>query len=208
MTTMRTAAQDAAEDLYFGQSVILWARWFVVVGAIIAALWSADTASQLSHRILVGAGLMAINLLLHGRYLVGRPANHVLLAIAGLADLAVMTAIVALWDNAGLASPYFAFFYPILFAVALVFPPLLATAYGVVGLVLYAGVCLAAGAGIETSGDLKKLMMRLITMGAAVGLGTFYWRIQRDRRRRAYARHRAVVDTGLALGESMAAPRA
>jgi hypothetical protein len=201
MTTMRTAAQEAAEDLYFGQTVILWARWFVVIGAIVAALWSAETPHELSTRILFGLGLMAVNVLLHGRYLIDRPANYTLLALAGLAYLAVITTIVGLWGDTGLASPYFVYFYPILFAVALVFPPTLATAYGIVALVLYSGVCLATGGGIDTSTDLKKLVMRLITLAAMVGLGTFYWRIQRARRRQAFARHRAVVDAGLALGE-------
>jgi hypothetical protein len=199
MTTMRTAAQEAAEDLYFGQTVILWARWFVVIGATVAALWSADTSHELSTRIMLGIGLMAVNVLLHGRYLIERPANYALLALAAAADLAFITAILGLWDPRGLDNPYFVFFYPILFAVALVFPPLLATAYGIVALVLYTGVCLVTGGGIDTSADLKRLVMRLITMAAAVGLGTFYWRIQRERRRRVRARHREALDAGLTL---------
>src|SRR5689334_7666344 len=130
MTNVRTAAHEAAEDLIFGQTVILWARWFVVLGAVIAALWSADTSHELSLRVLLAIGLMAVNVTLHGRYLVGRPANYTLLAIAAGVDLAIIGAIVGLWDPHGLDSPYFVFFYPMLFAVALVFPPTLAIAYG------------------------------------------------------------------------------
>jgi hypothetical protein len=33
----------------------------------------------------------------------------------------------------------------------------------------------------------KSLLLRLATMAAMGGLGTFYWRIQRDRRRAAQA---------------------
>src|SRR5688500_9407229 len=116
MISMRTAAQEAAEDLYFGQTVILWARWFVVIGATIAALWSADTSHELSTRILLGIGLMAVNVVLHGRYLVGRPANYALLALAGAADLVFVAAIIGVWDPRGLDNPYFVFFYPLLFA--------------------------------------------------------------------------------------------
>jgi hypothetical protein len=204
MTTMRSAAQEAAEDLYFGQTVILWARWCVVIGATIAALWSATTPHELSTRILLGIGLMAINVVLHGRYLVARPANYALLALAAGADLAIVTAIVGFWDPRGLGNPYFVFFYPLLFAVALVFPPLLATAYGLVALVLYGGVCLSAGGGIEASAELKQVVMRLITMAATVGLGAFYWRIQRDRRRTAQARQRAALEAGIALADPAA----
>ena len=31
MTEMRSAAQEAAEDIFFGQIVIIWARWFVII---------------------------------------------------------------------------------------------------------------------------------------------------------------------------------
>jgi hypothetical protein len=132
---------------------------------------------------------MAANLFLHGRYLVERPANQLLLTAASLIDVAAITAVVVFWGDRGLDSPYVVFFYPMLFAAALVFPPRLAIGYGAVTLAAYAAVCILADPGLLTdSADAERLTMRLITLGAMAGLGTFYWRIQRARRADAVAR--------------------
>ncbi|HET8523296.1 MAG TPA: hypothetical protein VFL82_08690 [Thermomicrobiales bacterium] len=184
MHTVRNAARDAAEDLFFGQVVIVWARWFVVVAAIIAALWTSDTTSQLTGRILPVVGLMALNLYLHGRYLVERPANVSLLFVASWIDLALITAIIGVWGRGGLSSPYFMLYYPVVFALALVFPPALAAVNGLMCIIAYTAVCLIIDGGIITdSAELKILTMRLIVIAATCGLGAYYWRIVRNHRR-------------------------
>jgi hypothetical protein len=204
MRAINIAARDAAEDLFFGQVVIVWARWFVVVATVIAALWTADTTSQLTNRILPVVGLMAVNLYLHGRYLVGRPANASLLLLASVIDLGLITAIVGIWSDRGLASPYFILYFPLLFAFALVFPPPLAAANGLLCIIAYTGVCLIVDGGILTDSDpLKRLTMRLIVIAATCGLGAYYWRIVRSRRRgedaqiEAPQRRRRMAITGM-----------
>ena len=38
MSTVGTAEREAAEDVFFGQVVIIWARWFLIVaGAVLAS---------------------------------------------------------------------------------------------------------------------------------------------------------------------------
>ena len=39
MQTHRDRTQEEAEDLFFGQVVIIWARWFVIAAGTIYALW-------------------------------------------------------------------------------------------------------------------------------------------------------------------------
>ena len=47
MKTFRTTEQEATEDIFFGQLVIIYARWFVVIAMTILVLWSSDTLNQM-----------------------------------------------------------------------------------------------------------------------------------------------------------------
>ena len=198
MQEIRRIARDAAEDMFFGQVVINWARWFVIGAGVILALGVANDASEFVVGILPVVAFMAINFYLHGRYLAERPANATLIAVASLVDLAAITAVVLLWpesDQRGLSSPFFIMYYPVLLAFAFVMPRKATVAYILVTLAAYAGACLLADTSVftlseEVGGGLdvaavKGLVMRLITLAAVGGLGTYYWRVQRDRRHAA-----------------------
>src|SRR5438445_5820814 len=45
---VRTSAQADQEDLFFGQTVLLWARWSVIVAGIVLVLWTAKSISYLT----------------------------------------------------------------------------------------------------------------------------------------------------------------
>jgi hypothetical protein len=179
-------AREAAEDVFFGQVVMIWARWTMIGAAAILFFWNPTDVGALTGRVLLLAGLMAINFFLHGRYLVERPAGRLLLGLASVADVALIAASVVLWG--GFASQLFVLLYPVLFAFALVFPPRFSAALTFVALALYVGALLIGD--LSWLGDvqqLKTLAVRLLTISAMAGLGTYYWRIQRDRRRAALA---------------------
>jgi hypothetical protein len=185
MTTLRSSAQEAAEDIFFGQAVMIWARWFVILAGAILTLWTADTIAEITVNTLFIVVLMAINFFLHGRYLTERPANQALLIGVGLLDLLAITAIVAGWqDEIGIQSQFFVFYYPVVLAFAFVMPPRLAATYTALALAAYAAACMLA-LGVPDTADLKLLVMRLITLASMGGLGAYYWRIQRQRRRAA-----------------------
>src|SRR3712207_5667378 len=130
MTPLRSTAQEAAEDIFFGQAVMIWARWFVILAGAILTLWTADTIAEITVNTLFIVVLMAMNFFLHGRYLTERPANQMLLVGVGLLDLLAITAIVAGWqDEVGLQSQFFVFYYPVVLAFAFVMPPRLAATY-------------------------------------------------------------------------------
>jgi len=177
-------AREAAEDVFFGQVVMIWARWAMIAAAAVVFLWNTGDVGSLTGRVLLLAGLMAVNFFLHGRYLVERPANRGLILVASVADVALIAAAVALWG--GFESQLFVLLYPVVFAFALVFPPRFTAALTAVAAALYVGAVAAFDLGWAADVQLVKvLLVRLLTLGAVGGLGTYYWRIQRDRRRAA-----------------------
>ena len=178
MQEVRSAAQEAAEDVFFGQAVISWARWFIIGAGIILALWTVQDALSLIMGVVVVVGLMALNFYLHGRYLAGRPANRVMITTASLIDLALITLVVILRGE------YFILYYPVVLAFAFVMPPKVTAVYTAAALAVYAGAYfLGDPFFLGDVAAVKTLVMRLITLGAIGALGTYYWRIQRDRRR-------------------------
>jgi hypothetical protein len=186
MSTSSQINQEAAEDLFFGQTVIIWARWFIIAGSAMTTLWTARTIGAITINVLLVVALMALNFFLHARYLVERPVNRALLIGVSALDLLLIGATVATWQNQiGLTSPFFILFYPAVLAFAFVFPPRLTALYTSGALLLYSGICLLTNGPLLSVDDLKLLVMRLITLAAMGGLGTYYWRIQRGRRRSA-----------------------
>lgn len=187
MREPRTQAQEAAEDLFFGQAVIIWARWFVILAGAILALWTASDVSEFTGSILLIVALMAINFFVHGRYLMERPANRGLLALLSLVDLLIITLIVLAWQGqVGLDSPFFIFYYPILLGFAFVFSPSFTITYSLIALVAYSAAVFVTDPGVLLDSPAMEVMAtRLLTLAATGGLGTYYWRIQRDRRRLA-----------------------
>jgi hypothetical protein len=180
--------KEAAEDVFFGQVVIIWARWFLIVAGAVLALWTTHNSADLAAAVVPIAALMAMNFYLHGRYLTERPSNELQIATASLLDLALITALVLFWHGPnvadGLASPFAVFYYPGLLAFAFVMPRRLAVGYTTLAVALYGLVSVPQ---VESAVEAKALLLRLATMAAIGGLGTFYWRIQRDRRRAAQA---------------------
>src|SRR5262249_44105479 len=71
----RSLEQEAAEDVFFGQVVMIWARWFLIASGAVFFLWTAKESTQLALGVLPIVGLMAVNFCLHGRYFLERPSN-------------------------------------------------------------------------------------------------------------------------------------
>ncbi len=185
MIETRTAEQEAAEDVFFGQVVINWARWFVIASAAVFVLLTATDTTKLIVGIVPVVGLMAINFYLHGRFLAERPANRALVTVTSIVDIALITTVVLLWPGArGLDSPFFILYYPVVLAFAFVMPYRLTAAYTLVALVAYAGACALSTPLVDTA-EAETLVTRLLTIGTIGALGAYYWRIQRDLRRAA-----------------------
>jgi hypothetical protein len=184
MQATRTPQQESAEDVFFGQIVIIWARWFLILAGTILTLWGTTNSGDLVVSILPIAALMAMNFYLHGRYLMERPANRLLLLVTCGLDILIITLIVIVWQPKGLNNPFFIFYYPVVLAVAFVFPRRTSGTYTLLVGMAYTGACFIANSSfLNQVSDQKTLFQRLILMAALTGVGTFYWRIERDRRR-------------------------
>ena len=183
----RTIQQESAEDIFFGQLVIIWARWFLIAAGIVLTLWTADTMTQVILGVVPVVALIAMNFYLHGRYLAERPANPALVAATSLVDLAVVTVVVLFWPGqGGLQSQFFILYYPIVLAFAFVMSPRISLGYTAVAVSAYVGACVASGPSFLGDVELvETLVIRLIALSATGSLGAYYWRIQRNRRRSA-----------------------
>lgn len=198
-----TANQEAREDLYYGQLVIIIARWFLIAAGVVLALWSAKRVDDLIVPIAFMIALMALNFFVHGRYLMSQPLNATLVYSSVAVDLVVILAIVALWpagQGTGLGSPFFVFLYPTLLAFALVFQPRISITFAAAAIAVFVlVVLLGSGVGIfARTDDLKDILRRVVTLGATAGLGAYFWRIQR-RRRAGPAGRSALLDDVEAL---------
>lgn len=183
MQSQRNTAQETAEDIFFGQLVIIYARWFVIVAMVILALWSTSSVNQLVGAVIFIVPLMAINFFVHGRYLMEKPVNKMLLTILSVVDIFVVTLLILLWPNeSGVLSQFYIFYYPFLLAFAFVSMARNSIIYTLFTLILYAAACfLSTPALVFESLWLERLTIRMITMAAMGLLGAYYWRIQRAR---------------------------
>lgn len=184
MQATRTPAQESAEDIFFGQIVVIWARWFLILAGIILTLWGTSNTSDLVVAILPVAALMAMNFYLHGRYLMERPANRMLLLVTCGLDVLIITLIVIVWQPKGLNNPFYIFYYPVLLTAAFVFPRRISAVYTLfVGMAYTVACIMGTSSFLASVSDQKTLFQRLVLMAAMTGIGTFYWHIERNRRR-------------------------
>ncbi len=183
MQATRTVQQAYAEDIFYGQIVTIWARWFLILAGAVLVLFSNDNSSDLVKAILPVVALVIMNFYLHGRYMIEKPANQALLFLTGLLDIAIVTLLVGVWQPVGLKSWFFTFYYPVLIAAAFVFPQRTTLLLTLVALVAYTAVCVVTTPDLLSITEWQKvLIQRLITLGSMGVLGTFYWRIMRSRR--------------------------
>ncbi len=180
---VRSRKQAEQEDVFFGQTVIVWARWGVIVAGIVLVLWTSTDVALLTRTMPFFLVLMAINFFFHGRYVMGSPLNRTVVTAASIVDLALITAIVVFWPNAeGFRNQFYVLYFPVVFAFALVFTRRIEAVYTVLACTAYAGACLLTGTlNVADGSELKTLVMRLIVIASMGFLGNFYFRIQRDR---------------------------
>lgn len=180
---VRTTDQANQEDVFFGQTVIVWARWSVIVAGIVLVLWTSKDVGHLMVTMPFFLVLMAMNFFLHGRYVMGSPLNRVIVSVASVVDLVLITAIVVFWPgSSGAANQFFVLYFPVVFAFALVFTRRVEVAYTALAMVAYTGACLFTGSARFDLGPVDKtIVMRLIVIAAMGFLGNYYFRIQRDR---------------------------
>jgi hypothetical protein len=184
MYEIPNATRDAAEDIFFGQLVMILARWALILTAAAHMLWGADDQTALVVGMLPLVAMMALNFYVHGRYLMEQPVNPVFLMTASVLDMAFVTLVIVLAPGPrGFASPLFVLYYPLLLAAAFVYPRWFTCAYLLAALAGYVAACLVTSAPFLDDGRQLEILVQRLTVGVATaGLGTYYWRIERRRR--------------------------
>ena len=187
--------REQAEDIFFGQVVINWARWFVIAAGVALVMILTKNAEELTVGIIPIVGLMVVNFYLHGRRLAQNPANRGLVAISSVLDLAMITAVIAIGpglSNVGLDNQFYVAYFPVIAAFGFVMPRRFTVVYTLIAMIAYAATCLLINAQIvdvtQTNPQVdwiafEALVTRLIVIGAVGGLASFFWRVQRSRRR-------------------------
>ncbi|MDP6666532.1 MAG: hypothetical protein QF357_03940 [Dehalococcoidia bacterium] len=182
--------REAAEDIFFGQVVINWARWFVIAAGVTMVMILTTNETELTIGIVPIVGLMVVNFYLHGRRLAQNPANRGLIAISSVLDLALITTMIAVGPapaETGLGSQFYVAYFPVIAAFGFVMPRRFTVAYVAAAMVAYTVTCLVVNTQIldgsqVAPGQLEGLITRLIVIAAVGGLASHFWRVQRERR--------------------------
>jgi hypothetical protein len=182
MESLQAETQEIKEDIFFGQVIIIWARWFVVLGIAAVIFLNVREARDLLLGLIPVLVLMLINFYVHGSYLMERPVGQGLIVITSVVDVVIISVLVLLGPvGQKFGSQLFVFYYPMVLAFAFVMPRQWAIAYTILTLLVYVVVCLFDIGQIEG----REMFVRLLTLGGVGGLASYYWRIMRRRRRDA-----------------------
>lgn len=165
-----------AQDLAYGQFVIVTARWILVAAGLVLALWLAESVSELRIKIPVILLLAVGNFYLHAQLLRKRPVIDAFAYGASAADLVVITLLVA--SEGGFNSGLYIFYFPALLGISLAFPTALTLGYTAVVVTVYGLMAM----GTSAPADMDVIITRLLMFASMGVCGTLYWRTERSRR--------------------------
>ncbi len=183
--------QHISEDseLAYGQSVIVTARWILVVTGLFLIFWNPDPLSNLRIQVVIVIVLALMNFYLQAQILTGKKTLTPVVYAASAVDFIVITLLVML--NSGFDSNTYIFFFPAILAISVAFET--AVTIGFVGSAagIYTLICLATGA--MTDDNLPALIARVLMMTAIAFCGSLYWHIERNRRQAAREAHEQLL---------------
>lgn len=182
-----TAAQTS--ELAYGQSVIVTARWILVIAGFCLVLWNPDEIGDLRLQIGVILLLAFMNFFLQAQILMKRPALEPVIYAASLLDFAVITLLV--WAHGGFTANTFIFYLPAILAISVAFETALVLGYVGGAIAIYGLICMATGG--FTAGNMPVLIARILMLIAVAFCGNLYWHIERGRRQAAIEAHEALL---------------
>ena len=177
---------EGADDLTYGQGVIIAARWILVVAGLMLAFWNPGGIVELRFQIVLVLGLSVANFYLHSQVLMGKPSIPAVVLGASAADIAVISLIVA--TQGGFASNLYVFYFPALLALSVTFRTRVTVVFAAVTVAVYAAIASLA----MPADDGQVLVTRLLILAAVAVCGNLYWMIERDRRRDGEKTHKAT----------------
>lgn len=189
MSFMQKFANQDEADLIYGQSVIVTARWILVLAGLFLALWNPGPLGELRVQILFILLLAVANFYLQAQLLMKKPASSTVVYFASAADLAVISIMVIL--GGGFDSNTYVFYFPAILAFSVAFSPAMTLLFAGGAAGFYTFVSL--GSALFGEIDFQVLVARLIMLAAVAVCGQIYWRIERSRRGAAVKARKRLV---------------
>lgn len=146
-----------SEDLFYGQAVIVWARWILIATGLVLSFWAPQSLGLLQVQLAAIITLAFGNFYLHVQLLRGRPAIDRVVYAASAADLAVVTTLVI--SQNGYSSPVFVFYFAAVLGLSVAFPAMLTALYTSAVVVVYGIVCLSTADSTEYPAVFTRLLM-------------------------------------------------
>jgi len=193
-TPTRTRGLDSfagsirSEDLAYGQSVLVWARWILIGTGLLLSFWSPTDLLTLQVQLAAIIALAFGNFYLHVQLLRGHPALDNVVYGASLADICVVTALVIV--QTGYPSPVFIFYFAAIVGISVAFPTPMTAGYTALALGVYGVICLATA----TTGEYPAVFTRLLTIAAVAVCGNLFARHEAQRRADAIRVHQELLD--------------
>jgi hypothetical protein len=176
------------EDLAYGQSVLVWARWILIGTGLLLSFWSPKELLMLQVQLAAIIALAFGNFYLHVQLLRGHPALDNVVYGASLGDICVVTALVIV--QTGFPSPVFIFYVAAIVGISVAFPTPLTAAYTTLVVGVYGVICLATA----TPDDYPAVFTRLLTIAAVAVCGNLFARHEAQRRADAIRVHHELLD--------------
>jgi hypothetical protein len=177
-----------SEDLAYGQTVLVWARWILIGTGLLLSFWSPADLTTLQVQLAAIIALAFGNFYLHVQLLRGQPAIDNIVYGASLADIGVVTALVIV--QGGYPSPVFIFYFAAIVGISVAFPTWLTASYTAIVVGLY-GVISLFTAPLE---DYPAVFTRLLMIAAVAVCGNIFARSESRRRADAIRIHHELQD--------------
>ena len=175
-----------SDDLVFGQTVLVWARWILIGTGLVLSFWTPSDLLTLQVQLAAIIALAFGNFYLHVQLLRGHPALDNVVYAASIGDLCVVTALVIV--QGGYPSPVFVFYFAAVVGISVAFPTLLTAVYALVVIGGYGIICLSTG------GDGPAVFTRLLMIAAIAVCGNLFARNESHRRQDAIRIHEELQD--------------
>jgi hypothetical protein len=182
------AGEVRSEDLAYGQTVLVWARWILIGTGLLLSFWSPKDLMTLQVQLAAIIALAFGNFYLHVQLLRGHPALDNVVYAASLADITVVTALVLVQN--GYPSPVFIFYFAAIVGISVAFPTRMTVGYTALVVGAYGLICVAT-APVE---DMPAVFTRLLMIAAVALCGNVFARTEAKRRADAIRIHNEMLD--------------
>jgi len=177
-----------SDDLVFGQTVLVWARWILIGTGLVLSFWSPTDLLTLQIQLAAIIALAFGNFYLHVQLLRGHPAIDNIVYAASIGDLCVVTALVIV--QGGYPSPVFIFYFAAVVGISVAFPTVLTAAYTAIAIGVYGIICFATA----PSEEFPAVFTRLLMIAAIAVCGNLFARNESQRRQDAIRIHQELQD--------------